>query len=707
MNRWNEPDAAGLDDFGLLLYTSHLLGEDPSLVVWGGGNTSLKRRERDFRGHEVETLWIKASGFDLKTISREGFVALRLEPLRELLSRERLSDGEMLEWLQHCLLDAAAPRPSVETLLHAFLPYHYVSHTHPDAIIALTTLPDGETCVSQALGGGAVAIPYIHPGLAVALQAHRALEGQPEARGIVLERHGLVTFGETAREAYESTADLVRQAEGYIARRRRSVASTPATSLEDGTLPVGRGLADRRGRRGTSPRPTDARSVHAMILAALRGALCPQRNGVVVLDSDRRVLELLASPEVVARTQLGPATPDHLIRTKLRPLVLQLGDSSDVERISHDARAGVEAYVREYEAYFRRHAGEGVAMLAPYPRIVLLPDLGMAATGRDRHEAIVARDTYRRTLEVIDHSLALGPYQPPSEQELFEMEYWPLQLHKLGLNASPAQEGLLAGRVALVTGAASGIGRAVARRLAGEGAHVAVADVDAAGARAVAAEIEATVGGNTPLAVPMDVTSETAVRRGIEAALLQYGGLDIVVSNAGLLHSARVRELRLEDWERSFAINARGHFLVAREALRALHLQGPGGCFVFVASKNVFGPGAEFGAYSAAKAAEAQLAKVLALEEGPNGIRVNIVSPDAVFTGSRAWSEEVRRSRAAAHGIAPEELESFYAARNLLRVRILPEDVAEAVLFLASDRSAKITGCTITVDGGVREAFPR
>ncbi len=698
MNRWNDTETKGLDDFGLLLYTSHLLGEDPSLVVWGGGNTSLKRSERDFRGHEVETLWIKASGFDLKNIGREGFVALRLEPLRELLGRDRLSDREMLGWLQHCLLDATAPRPSVETLLHAFLPHRFVNHTHPDAIIALTTLTDGETCVDEALGGAAVTIPYIHPGLAVALQAHRALEGQPRARGIVLERHGLVTFGETAREAYERTTDLVRRAERYIGRRRRSIALTP--------VPVERGLIPRHPRRATRARATDA-STQAMILAVLRGALCPGRNGVVVLDSDRRVLELLASPEVVARTQLGPATPDHLIRTKLRPLVLPFDDWSDVERVSQSARDGVESYVQEYGAYFRRHAGEGVAMLAPYPRIVLLPGLGLVATGRDRHEALVARDTYRRTLEVIDHSLALGPYRPPSEQELFEMEYWPLQLRKLGLDASPARLGEMAGRVALVTGAASGIGRAVARLLAGEGAHVVVTDVDAAGAEAVAAEIEATVAGNAPLAVTMDVTDEASVRRGIEAALLHYGALDIVVSNAGILHSARVRELRLEDWERSFAINARGHFLVAREALRALHLQGPGGCFVFVASKNVFGPGAEFGAYSAAKAAEAQLAKVLALEEGSSGIRVNIVSPDAVFTGSRAWSEEVRRSRAAAHGIATEELEGFYAARNLLRVRILPEDVAEAVLFLASDRSSKITGCTISVDGGVREAFPR
>jgi NAD(P)-dependent dehydrogenase (short-subunit alcohol dehydrogenase family) len=340
----------------------------------------------------------------------------------------------------------------------------------------------------------------------------------------------------------------------------------------------------------------------------------------------------------------------------------------------------------------------------PLPRVVLVPGLGMFTAGRDRRTAGIVNDIYHHTIDVIGNASAFGRYVSLTAQDAFDVEYWPLELYKLTL-APPEKE--LARRIALVTGGASGIGRAVARRLAAEGAHVVVGDLDEGGARKTAEEIAAAVGGGRALGLRMDVTSEASVRAAFEETVLAYGGLDILVSNAGMAHSAPVDRMALADWERSFAVNATGHFLVAREAMRVLIPQGLGGALVFVATKNVMSPGKDFAAYSAAKAAEAQLAKVLALEGAPHGIRSNIVNPDAVFQDSRLWSEEIRRERAAAQGIAVEQLEDFYRKRNLLGARVLPEDVAEAVLFLASDRSAKTTGCTLTVDGGLREAFPR
>jgi NAD(P)-dependent dehydrogenase (short-subunit alcohol dehydrogenase family) len=367
-------------------------------------------------------------------------------------------------------------------------------------------------------------------------------------------------------------------------------------------------------------------------------------------------------------------------------------------------RPAVEAFARDYTAYFEAHRFEGAALLDPYPRVVLLPGLGMFTSGKDARTAAIVADIYRHTAWVLRAASGIGCYVSLTPAEAFGVEYWPLELYKLTL-APPEQE--LARRVALVTGAAGGIGRAVARRLARQGAHVVVADLDGAGAAHVADEIAKEAGPHRAVGVAMDVTSEAGVEAGLRAAIGAYGGLDVVVSNAGIAHSASLDRMALSDWERSFAVNATGHFLVTRAALRVLRAQALGGSLVYVATKNVMAPGKDFAAYSAAKAAEAQLAKVAAIEGGPHGIRANIVNPDAVFRDSGLWSQEVRRERARAQGIGVEELEAFYRKRNLLGVAVEPEDVAEAVLFLASDRSAKTTGCTLTVDGGLREAFPR
>jgi NAD(P)-dependent dehydrogenase (short-subunit alcohol dehydrogenase family) len=401
---------------------------------------------------------------------------------------------------------------------------------------------------------------------------------------------------------------------------------------------------------------------------------------------------------------VGPATPDHTIYTRRLPCYVDVESGADAARLSAAIEQSLERFARDYTAYVDAHRPPELQLSDALPRVVLVPGLGMFTAGRDRRTAGIVSDIYHHTIDVIGNAAAFGRYVSLSAKDAFDVEYWPLELYKLTL-APPEKE--LARRIALVTGGASGIGRAIARRLAAEGAHVVVGDLDGAGAGRTAEEISGAAGAGRALGLTMDVTSEPSVRAAFEATVLAYGGLDILVSNAGVAHSAPVAGMALEDWERSFAVNARGHFLVAREAMRLLIAQGIGGALVFIATKNVMAPGKDFAAYSAAKAAQAQLAKVLALEGAPHAIRANIVNPDAVFQDSKLWSDDVRRQRAAAQGIAVEELEDFYRKRNLLAVRILPEDVAEAALFLASDRSAKTTGCTLTVDGGIREAFPR
>ncbi|HSF06343.1 MAG TPA: SDR family oxidoreductase, partial [Methylomirabilota bacterium] len=458
------------------------------------------------------------------------------------------------------------------------------------------------------------------------------------------------------------------------------------------------------GPRVPALEPAPRRAVALAVAPRLRGLLSRHRRQIVAFDDAAPVVDFVSSAEAPAVSQVGPATPDHTIYTKRLPCFVSADNTADPARLAAAIAQSLAEFEREYTRYFEAHRFEGAQLGDPLPRIILVPGLGMFTAGRDRRTAGIVSDMYHHTIDVIGNATAFGRYVSLSSRDAFDVEYWPLELYKLTL-APPEKE--LARRIALVTGGASGIGRAVARRLAAEGAHVIVGDVDDAGAGATAEEIVRAVGSGRALGLRMDVTDEASVQGAFEAAVLAYGGLDILVSNAGIAHSAAVAEMARADWERSFAVNSTGHFLVAREAMRVLIRQGLGGALVFVATKNVMAPGKDFAAYSAAKAAEAQLAKVLALEGAPHGIRSNIVNPDAVFQDSKLWSEEVRRQRAAAQGIAVEALEDFYRKRNLLGLRVLPEDVAEAVLFLASDRSAKTTGCTITVDGGLREAFPR
>jgi len=684
-NRWTH-EAASLAPLEQLVHMSRLLGAEESLVLLGGGNTSLKVLETDFRGRETHVLRIKGSGSDLKTIRPDQFAGVRMEDVLPLFDRDAMTDEEMVEWLARTLMDPASPRPSIETLLHAFIPQAAVAHTHSDAIVALTDNANGHQALRECFGEDVLPIPYVRPGFALSKHVGRVARQNPGLRAVVLVNHGLVTWGDSAEEAYRLHIELVTRAEEHLAAHRGPSSAQPVPA------------AAHRSRR----------LVAAQIAPVLRGAIArlgggsPPERCILLLDESPEATAFASRSDALRVTRAGPATPDHLLHTRRMPLVLPGLEPGSEPEWTARIQAAAEAWAREYRAYFARHAS-GERLLSHAPRVILAPGIGMWTAGKDARSAQIAGDIYRHTIRVIQDAEVLGPFSSLSDRDCFDVEYWPLELYKLTL-APPEKE--MARRAVLVTGAAGAIGSAIAWRLAREGAHVALTDLDGERCAAIAREIAAACGTGTAIGLAMDVACEDSVRRGFREAVLAFGGLDVVVSNAGIAHSARLDELDLEDWKRSLDVNATGHFLVAREAIRILRAQGIGGSLVFNVTKNALAAGAEFGAYSAAKAAELQLARVAAIENGAAGIRVNMVNPDAVFSAG-LWSPEMKARRAHAQGIPVDQVEEHYRQRNLLKARVEAEDVAEAVLWLASDRSSKTTGCIVPVDGGLREAFPR
>ena len=692
-NHWRDEEAGPLSGLNLLVYRSRLIGRDTNLVVWGGGNTSIKHEETDFRGRKVRVLRIKGSGSDLKTIEPKHFPGIRLDDLEPLEQRASMSDEEMVAWLVHCLMEPQSPRPSIETLLHGFVPHPHIDHTHADAILALTNTADGRRQVEQAFGQDAVWVPYRRPGFALSKEVAEAVRAHPKARCAVLEKHGLITWGKSAKESYDATIEMNTRAEEHAGRRAAGKAVFG---------PAARAVLPREARR----------AVVARIAPRLRGLLSGRPPGsaraILRFDDGDDVLEFVSSRSARELCLAGPATPDHLLYTKPRPLFVEppadLDASGGAEALKGALAEGLRQYASWCDEYVRKHGTGKEPRLDPIPRVVLIPGVGMLTAWKDAKHTKIVADIYHHTIGVMRAAQGIGEYRSLDLKDTFDVEYWPMELYKLTL-APPEKE--LARRVALVTGAAHGIGRAVARLFAAEGCHVAVTDLDGEKAAMVAREICEAQGMDRAIGLRLDVADEASVEAAFRETVVAWGGLDLVVSNAGMAHSAPLDRMELADWQRSLDVNATGHFLVARAALRILKDQMMGGGLVFIASKNVLAPGKDFGAYSAAKAAQTQLARVLAIEAGEHGIRVNIVNPDAVFQDSRLWSESVRQERAKAHGVLPDQLEDFYRKRNLLKVRVLAEDVAQAALWLASDRSGKTTGCILPVDGGVREAFPR
>jgi rhamnulose-1-phosphate aldolase/alcohol dehydrogenase len=683
LDRWDEC-VAPLGALEGLVYRSNLLGADPALANRGGGNTSAKETVADHTGREVRVLWVKGSGTDLATITASGFAGLLLDELLLLRGRKAMDDAAMVGYLLRSTVRPDQPRPSIETLLHAFLPATHVDHTHPDAVIALTASPRGRELAAETFGGEAVWLDYQRPGFDMSRRIARMLEANPSTRGVLLEKHGLVTWGETGEESYRATIEFVTRA---------------AEAIDS----AGRGSFGLGGPALPELEAGSARSLLAHALPALRGALLADADGVLLeVDRSPEAVAFASSVRAPEVSQIGAPCPDHLIVTKHKPLVVEPnGDLADA------FRQGVEEYAAWYRGYYERNLDDETR---PFPidpagpRVVLVPGVGIVTAGADADRARFARDLYHRAIAVQDATNALGGFRSLSESEAFAIEYWPLERYKL-TQAAPSGE--LAGRVALITGGASGIGGATARTLAARGAHVVVADRNLEGAEEVADELVALHGLRRALAVPVDVTSEDAVVEMAQRTVLEYGGLDILVASAGLATSAPVTETTLADWEQNFAVLARGYFLAAREAFRVLLQQGRGGSIIFVASKNALVAGANASAYSSAKAASLHLARCLAEEGGPHGIRVNTVNPDAVIQGSSIWSSDWRAERARTYGISVDQLQSFYRARTKLRVAVFPEDVAETIAFFAGPKSAKSTGNVVNVDGGVTAAYPR
>jgi rhamnose utilization protein RhaD (predicted bifunctional aldolase and dehydrogenase)/NAD(P)-dependent dehydrogenase (short-subunit alcohol dehydrogenase family) len=650
-NLWNDDEAARYPgELGARVYTSRLLGRDKSLVLHGGGNTSVKVRERNLFGEEEDILYVKGSGWDLETIEEAGFSPVRMDHLLRLATLSELSDPQMVNEMVTHLTRSSAPVPSVEAILHAVLPYKFVDHTHADAVVAVTNTPGGEERIREIYGDSVVVIPYVMPGfdLARVCAARFAAEAGPRTVGMVLMNHGIFSFGATARESYDRMIHLVGLAEEYLKRQGAWDLGSPSETAD--------------GR----PDPVE--------IARLRRDISGAAGFPVVLASRRspRCLAFARRKDVGTLSQQGPATPDHIIRTKR------------VAMVGRD----VEAYARAYREYFEEHAPRAKApktMLDPAPRVVLDPELGLLAAGRTIKDAAIAAEIYEHTMDIVERSDRLGGWRALPPRDLFEVEYWDLEQAKLKKAGNlPA----FAGEVALVTGAASGIGRASVESFLARGAAVVGLDVNP--------EVAGMLGRKDFLGIRCDVTVEEDLRAALAAAVDAFGGLDMLVLNAGIFPATRrIEDLSLEEWRRVLGINLDANVVLLRLAHPLLKLAPAGGRVVVIGSKNVPAPGPGAAAYSASKAALNQLARVAALEWGKDGIRVNTLHPNAVLdTG--VWTEEVLASRAAAYGLTVEE----YRRNNVLRAEVTSRDVAEAAAELCGPRFAKTTGAWLPVDGG-------
>lgn len=681
-NLWNPDKAKDLSPVEALAYRSNLLGSDRSVANYGGGNTSTKATERDHTGQEREVMWVKGSGGDLADISPEGFTGLKLDEVRPLMERDEMSDEEMVAYLAKCQVGPDMPRSSIETLLHAFVPYPHVDHTHADAINMICAAENGEELAKECFGDDAVWVPYIRPGFTLSKQVGEAVRNNPQAGLVLLAKHGLVTWGETPEECYNSTIETINRAAEFVAEKSA------------GKEPFG-------GQRIFPLSPERRDELLAAVLPTLRGAVSGTTSKILRADTSDDVMEFVCGEKSPELSQVGAACPDHLVQTKVHPLWIDFDPENEgADELKEKLVEGTDRYRREYEDYFSRYEEADEEMHDPNPRVVLVWGVGLVSVGADYKSSTLARDFYHRAIAVMRGASTIDSFVSLSEEESYAVEYWPLELYKLTLKPPPKE---LEGKVAFVTGGAGGIGSAVARTLDAGGACVAVADLDEEGAAGVVEGL-----GNPGEAVGLDVTQEEAVVAAYRKTVLSYGGVDIAVSNAGLASGASVEETSVELWERDHAVLAKGYFLVAREAFRTLKEQGIGGSVIFVASKNSLAAGKNASAYSTAKAAELHLARCLAEEGGAHGIRVNTVNPDAVLQDSKIWGSSWREERAEAYGIDPDELEEHYRQRTTLKVNVYAEDIAEAIMHFASaSRSSKSTGNILNVDGGVKEAYPR
>ena len=655
-------------DVALRVYTTRLLGQDPRLVLHGGGNTSVKTRIPDLNGDDVEVLCVKGSGWDMGTIEPAGLPAVRLAPLLKLRARGALSDEDMVQLQRANLIDPASPNPSVEALLHAFIPHKFVDHTHSTAVLALTDQPDGEALCREVYGKRVGYVPYVMPGFGLAKAAAQAFEADPSVEGLVLVKHGIFSFGADARQAYERMIALVSLAEERLAKKRK-----PAfTSIK---LPA---------------RPARVSDIAPIV----RGACSlpdPRVEGAwkrFVLDfrNDAAVMNFVNGADVARYGQAGVVTPDHNIRIKNRPLAVAAPVEGELAAFKETVRAAVAAYGETYKKYFtgnNARVGGIKTMLDPMPRVVLVPGLGLFGLGRSKKDAKVAGDLAEAAIATITDAEAVGRFEPLPEADLFDVEYWSLEQAKL----NSAKELPLAGQVIAITGAAGAIGFATAKAFAAAGAEVALLDVDEAAAQAKAKAIS-----GAALGIKCDVTDAASVRDAFAQVAAAFGGVDIVVSNAGAAWQGRIGEVDEAILRESFELNFYGHQRVAQAAVKIMQAQGTGGCLLFNVSKQAVNPGANFGPYGLPKAATLFLVRQYALDYGNEGIRANAVNADRIRSG--LLTEEMIASRSKVRGLSEKD----YMQGNLLGREVAAEDVAQA--FLAQALALKTTADVTTVDGG-------
>ena len=689
-NLWDDATAAAMSEPERLVYRSNLLGSDKRVTNYGGGNTSSKIWQKDpLTGEDVEVLWVKGSGGDNASIKLDGFSTLYMDKLRALkgLYRGVEFEDEMVGYLPHATFNLNPRAASIDTPLHAYVNRPFVDHMHPDAIIAIAASKNSKELTRQIFGDTIGWLPWKKPGFELGLWLGKFCEENPNAKGLILESHGLFTWGDTPKECYETTIGIINQAIEWFEQQTEGKTIFGGEAVQ--SLP-----ADQR------------RAIAARLMPKIRGFISEDSHKLGHFDDSAAVLEFVNSNDLRPLAALGTSCPDHFLRTQIRPLVIDFDPAKpDVDKVIAGLGDQVAAYRVDYQAYYDRcKHPNSPAVRDPNAVVYLMPGVGMFTFAKDKATARISGEFYVNAINVMRGSSTVSEYQGLPEQEAFDIEYWLLEEAKLQRMPKPKS---LAGKIALVTGGAGGIGKATAVRLLREGACVVLADIDEAALGEATAELGKVFGADFVRPVKLNVTQEAVVIAGFAEAVVEFGGLDILVSNAGIASSAPIEETSLELWNKNMDILSTGYFLVSREAFRLFRQQKIGGNVVFVASKNGLAASPNASAYCTAKAAEIHLARCLALEGAAEQIRVNVVNPDAVLRGSKIWAGEWLEQRASTYKTDKDGLEEMYRERSMLKRSVFPEDIAEAIYFFASEASAKSTGNIINVDAGNAQSFTR
>ncbi|HET8829251.1 MAG TPA: bifunctional aldolase/short-chain dehydrogenase [Pelobium sp.] len=692
---WDEAEAAKLagDEVALLIYRSNLLGADLRLTNYGGGNTSCKATAKDpLTGQETEIMWIKGSGGDIGTLKKSGLAALYVDRLRALKNVYRgiEHEDEMVELFNHCIYDLASKAPSIDTPLHGFLPFAHIDHLHPDAAIAIAAAKDGEKITQELFNGAIGWVPWQKPGFDLGLQLKECLDKNPGIKGIMLGSHGLFTWGDTAYESYVNTLEVVEKCAEYLAQN------------------YGKKGPVFGGQKIQSLIKGERLNKAAELAPILRGFCSSERSMIGHFTDDDRVLEYINSNDLERLAPMGTSCPDHFLRTKISPLVLDLAtdeDLSDVKAIKEKLAPAFEAYRKMYADYYEnaKHANSP-AIRDANPVIIIYPGVGMFSFSKDKQTARVAAEFYTNAINVMKGAEAVSEYTSLPRQEAFNIEYWLLEEAKLQRMPKPKA---LSGRVAMITGSAGGIGKAIARKFVEEGACVILNDMNEERLAEAGEEFKKDFGKDAYATATLDVTNQTQIEEAMKVASLAFGGVDIIVNNAGLSISKTIEDHAQKDWDLLYDVLVKGQFLVTQAATKVMKKQDIGGDIINIVSKNALVSGPNNAGYGSAKAAQLHLSRLNAAELGAAGIRVNVVNPDAVISDSNIWAGGWAEGRAKAYGITVAELPAYYAKRTLLNKIILPVDIANACFAFTGGLLSKSTGNMLNVDGGVAMAFAR